>query len=220
VGKSALLKYLASQAAGCRLVRAVGVESEMELAYAALHQLCAPMLDRLDHLPTPQRDALGTAFGLSAGPAPDRFLIGLAVLSLLSDVADEQPLLCLIDDVQWLDRASAQALVFVGRRLGAESVALVVASRVVNPEMAALQGMHVEGLREADARALLDTVLTVPLDERVRDQFVAETGGNPSTSSRTLSSNSRVCGSMCSTVARACSLRLSVVIDMDGDLPR
>ena len=179
VGKSALLKYLASQASGCRLVRAAGVESEMELAYAALQQLCSPMLDRLDHLPLPQRDALGTAFGLSAGPAPDRFLIGLAVLSLLSDVADEQPLLCLVDDVQWLDRASAQALAFVGRRLGAESVALIVASRVVNPDLAALPGLHVEGLREADARALLDTVLTVPLDERVRDQIVAETGGNP-----------------------------------------
>ena len=133
VGKSALMEYLASQASGCRVIRAAGVESEMELAYAALHQLCAPMLDRLDHLPPPQRDALGTAFGLSAGPAPDRFLIGLAVLSLLSDVADEQPLVCLIDDVQWLDRASAQALAFVGRRLGAESVALIVASRVVIP---------------------------------------------------------------------------------------
>ncbi len=179
VGKSALLAYLAGQASGCRLVRAAGVESEMELAYAALQQLCAPMLGHLNHLPPPQRDALGTAFGLSAGPAPDRFLIGLAVLSLLSDVADEQPLLCLVDDMQWLDRASAQALAFVGRRLVAESVALIVASRVVDPDMAALPGMHVEGLREADARALLDTVLTTPVDERVRDQFVAETGGNP-----------------------------------------
>jgi hypothetical protein len=179
VGKSALLAYLAGRASGCRLVRAAGVESEMELAYAALQQLCAPMLDRLEHLPPPQRDALGTAFGLSAGPPPDRFLIGLAVLSLLSDVADEQPLVCLIDDVQWLDRASAQALAFVGRRLGAESVALIVASRVVNPELAALPEVHVTGLPEADARALLDAVLTAPLDERVRDQFVAETGGNP-----------------------------------------
>ena len=179
VGKSALLEYLARQASACRLVRAAGVESEVELAYAALHQLCSPMLDHLDHLPPPQRDALGTAFGLSAGPPPDRFLIGLAVLSLLSDVADDQPLVCLIDDLQWLDRASAQALAFVGRRLGAESVALVVASRVVNPEMATLPEMPVQGLREADARALLDTVLTVPLDERVRDQFIAETGGNP-----------------------------------------
>ncbi|MGY4646491.1 hypothetical protein ACVWWN_000287 [Mycobacterium sp. URHB0021] len=179
VGKSALLEYLASRASGCRLVRAAGVEPEMELAYAALHQLCMPMLDGLDRLPPPQRDALGTAFGLSAGPAPDRFLIGLAVLSLLSDVADEQPLLCLVDDVQWLDRASAQALAFVGRRLGAESVALIVASRVVSPDLAALPEMQVIGLRKADARALLDAVLTAPLDARLRDQFVAETGGNP-----------------------------------------
>jgi DNA-binding CsgD family transcriptional regulator len=179
VGKSALLGYLAGRASGCRLVRAAGVESEMELPYAALQQLCAPMLSHLDHLPPPQRDALGTAFGLSAGPAPDRFLIGLALLSLLSDVADEQPLVCLIDDVQWLDSASAQALAFVGRRLGAESVALIVASRVVNPEMAALPEVQVTGLREADGRALLDAVLTAPLDERVRDQFVVETGGNP-----------------------------------------
>ncbi|MDV3126535.1 AAA family ATPase [Mycobacterium sp. 21AC1] len=179
IGKSALLEYLAGQASGCRLVRAAGVESEMELAYAALHQLCAPMLDHLEQLPPPQRDALGTAFGLSAGPAPDRFLIGLAVLSLLTNVADEQPLLCLVDDVQWLDRASAQALAFVGRRLVAESVALVVASRVPLPDLATLPGMHIAGLREADARALLDTVLTTPVDEQVRDQFVVETGGNP-----------------------------------------
>ena len=179
VGKSALMHYLASQASGCRLIRAAGVESEMELAYAALHQLCAPMLDRLDHLPPPQREALGTAFGLSAGRAPDRFLIGLAVLSLLSDVADEQPVVCLIDDLQWLDRASAQALAFVGRRLVAESVALIVASRVVSTDMAILPEMRVTGLGAADARALLDAVLTAPLDEPVRDRIVAETGGNP-----------------------------------------
>ena len=138
VGKSALMKYLAGHTSGCRVIRAAGVESEMELAYAALHQLCAPMLDRLDHLPPPQRDALGTAFGLSAGPPPDRFLIGLAVLSLLSDVADEQPLVCLIDDLQWLDRASAQALAFVAARLGAESVALIVATRVPHPDLSLL----------------------------------------------------------------------------------
>ena len=107
VGKSALLDYAAEQASGCRLVRAAGVESEMELAYAALHQLCSPMLDRLDRLPAPQRDVLSTAFGLSAGPPPDRFLIGLATLTMLSDVAEDQPLVCLVDDLQWLDRASA-----------------------------------------------------------------------------------------------------------------
>ena len=114
VGKSALLEYLARNAAGCRLVRASGVESEMELAYAALHQLCLPMVDRLDRLPAPQRDALNVAFGLSAGPTPDRLLIGMAVLSLFSDVADAQPLVCLIDDLQWLDRATAQILAFLG----------------------------------------------------------------------------------------------------------
>ena len=179
VGKSALLEYAAEQASGCRLVRAAGVESEMELAYAALHQLCSPMLDRLDRLPAPQRDVLSTAFGLSAGPPPDRFLIGLATLTMLSDVAEDQPLVCLVDDLQWLDRASAQALAFVGRRLGADSVALIVASRVVSADMATLPESQVKGLREADARALLDAALTAPVDERVRDQIVAETAGNP-----------------------------------------
>ena len=130
VGKSALLDYLAGRAAGCRVVRAVGVESEMELAFAGLHQLLAPMLDRLDRLPGPQREALRTAFGLSAGPAPDRFLVGLAVLGLVSEVAGERPLVCLVDDEQWLDRASAQALGFVARRLAAEAVGLVFGARV------------------------------------------------------------------------------------------
>jgi hypothetical protein len=110
VGKTALLEYLAGQASGCRVVRAVGIQSEMELAFAALHQLCAPMLDRLDRLPAPQRDALRTALGLRAGPAPDRFLIGLAALGLLSEVAGDQPLVCIVDDEQWLDSASAQVL--------------------------------------------------------------------------------------------------------------
>jgi len=118
VGKTALLDYLAGAASGCRVARAAGIQSEMELAFAALHQLCAPMLDCLERLPVPQRDALRTAFGLSAGPAPGRFLVGLAVLSLLAEVAGEQPLVCMVDDQQWLDRASAQVLAFVGRRLG------------------------------------------------------------------------------------------------------
>jgi len=117
VGKTALLEYLAVQALGCRVVRTAGVQSEMELAFAGLHQLSAPLLDRLDHLPVPQRDALRTAFGMSEGPAPDRFLVGLAVLGLLSEVAEQQPLMCLIDDQQWLDHASAQVLGFVARRL-------------------------------------------------------------------------------------------------------
>jgi DNA-binding CsgD family transcriptional regulator len=179
VGKTALLEYLAGHAPGCRVARAAGVQSEMELAFAGLHQLCAPMLDRLEALPVPQRDALRTAFGISAGPAPDRFLIGLAVLSLLSHVAEEQPLVCLVDDQQWLDHASAQVLAFVARRLGAESVGLVFAARVSGGDLAGLPEMAVRGLPEADARTLLDAVLTGPIDGRVRDQIVAETRGNP-----------------------------------------
>ncbi|GAX57478.1 AAA family ATPase [Streptomyces olivochromogenes] len=179
VGKTALLEYLAVQALGCRVVRAAGVQSEMELAFAGLHQLCAPLLDRLEHLPGPQRDALRTAFGMSEGPAPNRFLVGLAVLGLLSEVAEQRPLICLIDDEQWLDRASAQVLAFVARRLGAESMGLVFAARTVHGDLAGVPELVVEGLREADARALLDAVLTGPIDARVRDQIVFEARGNP-----------------------------------------
>jgi len=179
VGKSALLDYVAGHASGCRVVRATGVQSEMELAFAGLQQLCKPLLDYLDRLPGPQREALHIAFGLSAGAAPDRFLVGLAVLSLLSDAAEEQPLLCLVDDEQWLDDASAQALGFAARRLEAESVGLVVAARQPSVHMAGLAELVIEGLREDDARALLDSVLTGPLDSRVRDRIVAETRGNP-----------------------------------------
>src|ERR1700739_4904445 len=146
VGKSALMDYVASRVSGCRLVRAAGIESEMELAYAALHQLCAPLLSRLDHLPAPQRDALSIAFGMSAGQAPDRLVIGLAVLSLFSDVADEQPVLCLIDDLQWLDHASAQALSFVARRLRAAPTGMVFASRVPTTDLATLPQVQVKGL--------------------------------------------------------------------------
>ena len=178
VGKTVLLDYLAGQAAGCRVARAAGVQSEMELAFAGLHQLCAPMLDRAGRLPVPQREALRTAFGLSAGP-PDRFLVGLAVLSLLSEVAGEQPLICVIDDEQWLDHASAQVLGFAARRLTADPVALVFAARVPGEELAGLPEMAIEGLPEDDARALLDSALTGPLDTRVRDLIVAETQGNP-----------------------------------------
>src|ERR1700754_1322151 len=127
VGKTALLDYLAGQAAGCRVARVAGIESEMELAFAGLQQLCAPMLDRMERLPEPQREALRTAFGMSPGLAPDRFLIGLAVLSLLSDAAAEVPVLCLIDDQQWLVRASAQGLPVLARRLVAASVGLIFA---------------------------------------------------------------------------------------------
>ena len=179
VGKTALLDHLAGRASGCRVVRAAGVQSEMELAFAGLHQLCAPMLDHLEAIPVPQRDALRTAFGLSAGPVPDRFLVALAALSLLSEIAEEQPLVCLVDDEQWLDRASAQALGFVARRLEAEPVGLIFAARVPGDEVAGLPELAVDGLGEGDARALLDSVLTGPLDVRVRDQIVAETRGNP-----------------------------------------
>jgi DNA-binding CsgD family transcriptional regulator len=179
MGKTALLEYLAGRAPGCRLARAAGVESEMELAFAGVHQLCAPMLGRLAALPAPQHDALAVAFGLRAGPAPDRFLVGLAVLSLLSEVAADRPLVCLIDDEQWLDQASAQALAFVARRLGAESVGLVFAARTPRADLAGLPELVIGGLREADARTLLDTALAGPVDARVRDQIVAETQGNP-----------------------------------------
>jgi hypothetical protein len=179
VGKTALLESAIASASGFRVMRAVGVESEMELAFAALQQLCAPLLDRLERLPVPQRDALGVAFGRRAGDAPDRFLVGLAVLSLLSEAAGEQPLLCVVDDAHWLDRASAQALVFVARRLLAESVALVFSTREAGDELEGLPSLVVEGLRNGDARALLRSVLRVPLDDRVRERIVAETRGNP-----------------------------------------
>jgi DNA-binding CsgD family transcriptional regulator len=179
VGKTALLDYLAEHASGCRLARAAGVQSEMELAYAGLHQLLTPMLDRLERLPAPQRAALKIAFGLGPGSAPDRFLVGLAALGLLAEVAEEHPLVCLVDDAQWLDQASAQVLGFVARRLAADSVGLVFAARVSGDELAGLPELVVEGLREADARALLDSVLTGPLDPRVHDRIVAEAAGNP-----------------------------------------
>ena len=179
VGKTVLLDYLAERAGGCRVARAAGVHSEMELAFAGLHQLCAPMLDYLDRIPVPQRDALRTALGLAAGPPPDRFLVGLAVLSLLSEVAGDQPLICLIDDEHWLDQASEQTLGFVARRLAANPVALVFSARDPGAELAGQPELVVEGLRADHARALLDSALAGPLDARVRDLIVSETRGNP-----------------------------------------
>jgi DNA-binding CsgD family transcriptional regulator len=181
VGKTALLDYVQRQASGFRTVRTAGVESEMELAFAGLHQLCAPLLDNLAGLPGPQRDALDTVFGLSTGQAPDRLLVGLAVLGLLSAVAEAQPLVCLVDDAQWLDQASAQALTFVARRLLAEPVALVLAVREPSEEQQwrGLPALTVSGLSSEDARAVLDSVIPGRLDERVRDRIVAETRGNP-----------------------------------------
>ncbi|GAA2838608.1 hypothetical protein GCM10020220_029400 [Nonomuraea rubra] len=181
IGKTALLEHARAGAAGCRIARAAGIESEMELAFGGLHQLCAPFLDHLPHLPAPQREALGTAFRLSAGPPPDRFLVGLAVLSLLADVADKEPLVCLVDDAQWLDRVSAQTLAFVARRLLAERIGLVFAVREpsLEDELAGLPELEVGRLSDGDARALLDSVVPGRLDARVRDRIVAETQGNP-----------------------------------------
>ena len=181
VGKTALLEYLVGRALGCRVVRAIGVESEMELAFAGLHQLCAPLLDRAKVLPGPQFKALHTVLGVSAGPAPDRFLVALAVLGLLAEVARERPLVCVVDDAQWLDRASAQTLAFVARRLVAESVAVIFATRATDEEVefAGLAQLELAGLPDDDARVLLGSVLPGPVDHRVVDRIVAETRGNP-----------------------------------------
>jgi DNA-binding CsgD family transcriptional regulator len=178
-GKTALLGYAVGKASGFRVARTGGVQSEMELAFSGLHQLVTPMLDHLERLPAPQAEALRTAFGLGSGPAPERFLVALAMLSLLSARAEDRPLLCVVDDEQWIDGASAQVLAFVARRLEAESVALVFAARGASDGLAGLPELLVEGLREEDARALLDSVLRTPLDARVRDQLISETRGNP-----------------------------------------
>jgi DNA-binding CsgD family transcriptional regulator len=179
VGKTALLEYASESASDMRVVRAVGAEPERELPFAALHQLCAPVLDWLERLPAPQRDALATTFGLSAGPAPDPFLVGLAGLSLLAEAAEDRPILSVVDDSQWLDHASARALGFIARRLLAEPVAMLFAARTPGEAFERLPELVVDGLQNADARALLVSGLPWPLDERVRDQIVRETGGNP-----------------------------------------
>jgi DNA-binding CsgD family transcriptional regulator len=179
VGKTALLEYAMASAPTLRVIRVAGMESEMELAFAGLHQLCAPMLDRLERVPGPQRGALETAFGLTAGAVPDRFFVALAVLSLLSEVADEQPLLCVIDDAQWLDRASAEALAFVARRLLAEPVVLLFAARAPTDSLTGLPALALEGLGNADARALLASVVPGRLDKRIAEQVIVETRGNP-----------------------------------------
>jgi DNA-binding CsgD family transcriptional regulator len=179
IGKTALLRYAARQASGFRVAQLAGVEAEAELAFAGIHQLCAPMLDRLDVLPAPQRSALGVALGLSSGAAPDRFLVALAVLGLLSAVAEDRPLLCLVDDAHWLDHASALTLGFVARRLHAESVAMLLATREPGGQFHGLPELVVEGLRPAEARELLTAAVGWPLDHSVRDAIVAETRGNP-----------------------------------------
>src|SRR4051812_40421219 len=179
IGKTALLEYLIESASGVTVARAEGVESEMELPFAGLHQLCAPMLDRRDRLPGPQQQALEIVFGLSDGAPPDRFLVGLAVLSLFSEVAEERPLLCVIDDAQWLDHASALTLAFVARRLLAEPVGIVFAAREPGEELRHFPELEVVGLSDGDARALLGSAVRFMLDARVRDQVIAETRGNP-----------------------------------------
>jgi DNA-binding CsgD family transcriptional regulator len=179
IGKTALLEYLIASAPDATVVRAVGVQSDMELAFASLHQLCGPLLDRLEGLPAPQRQAMEIVFGLSAGDAPDRFLVGLAVLSLFAEAAEQRPLLCVVDDAQWLDQASALTLAFVARRLLAEPVAIVFAAREPGQELLHVSELEVAGVRNGDARALLSSAVRFKLDERVRDRIIAETRGNP-----------------------------------------
>jgi DNA-binding CsgD family transcriptional regulator len=185
IGKTELLRQLIAEASGFWVARAVGVESEMELPFAGLYQLCAPMLDRLGSLAEPQRRGLSAAFGLASGDSPDRFLVALATLSLMAETSEEQPMLCVVDDAQWLDQASAQALGFVGRRLLAEPIALVFAVRTPAPgapsldHLAGLPELRLGGLDEQSARALLATVTSGPLDEGVRDRIVEETRGHP-----------------------------------------
>src|SRR3954447_14511820 len=181
IGKTALLRYIARHAAGFRVAQVTGVEAEMELPFAGIHQLCTPVLDHLDALPQPQRDALNVALGLAAGDVPERFLVGLAVLGLLSAAAEERPLLCIVDDAQWLDAASGMILGFVARRLLAESVALVVAVREPNSrhDFDGLPELRLQGLAEEDAHTLLRRVVPGRIDDRVRDRIVGETRGNP-----------------------------------------
>ncbi|HEY9555811.1 MAG TPA: ATP-binding protein, partial [Acidimicrobiales bacterium] len=185
IGKTSLLEHVRDSAttSGFRVEASLGVESEAHFAFAGVHQLCAPMLDRVGALPDPQQAALGVAFGLHEGAAPDGFLVGLATLNLLCEIAEDRPLLCLVDDVQWLDQASAQVLAFVARRVEAERLALVFGLRepVAHAEhpFSKLPELRLEGLGDRDARALLADAVHAPLDERVRDRIIAEAHGNP-----------------------------------------
>jgi hypothetical protein len=179
VGKTALLEYGVETARGFRIARTVGVQSEMELAYAALQQLCSPTLELVDRLPDPQREALAVALGMSDGPAPNVFLVGLAVLGLLSEAAEERPLLCVVDDAQWLDRGSAGALAFVVRRLLAEKIAVVFAAREPVDALAGLPELRVGPLGHRDSHELLESALQARLDEQVLERIIVETHGNP-----------------------------------------
>src|SRR5437899_4410525 len=179
VGKTALLDYVVQKGDSFRIARTVGVEGEIELPFAALQQLCAPILALRTSLPPPQRDALGVAFGLAPGNAPSPFLVGLAVLGLLSEAAEDQPLLCVVDDAQWLDRASARALAFIARRLLAEKIALLFAARERGEALGGFAEVHVGPLGRREARTLLESVLPTRVDDRVVERIVAETHGNP-----------------------------------------
>ncbi|MDT4935493.1 MAG: hypothetical protein QOK11_3385, partial [Pseudonocardiales bacterium] len=179
VGKTALLEYAIEAAQPFRVARTAGVEGEMQLAYASLQRLCSPILELIEVLPHPQRDALAVAFGLGSGPAPNPFLVGLAVVNLLSAAAKERPLLCLVDDAQWLDAASAEALAFVARRLLAEEIALVFAAREHDDTLTGFPQLYVEPLGHRDARALLETALSGRLDEPVLERIIIESRGNP-----------------------------------------
>ena len=182
VGKTALLEYVAGRASGCQVVHVAGVESEMRFAFAGLMQLVRDaMRERAEQLPPPQRDALRRAFGLIDGPAPETFLVSLAAINLLCQVAEERPLVCLVDDAQWLDPESAAALSFIARRLVAEGIALLFAVREPSgeQELDGLPELVLAGLADADARRLLDAVVPGGLDEQVRERILAETRGNP-----------------------------------------
>jgi DNA-binding CsgD family transcriptional regulator len=179
IGKSALLQQLIASASEVQVVRAAGVEGEIDLPYAGLHQLCRPMTDMISALPQPQREALGVAFGLSSGEAGNRYIVGLAILGLMSEFAATQPLLCVVDDAHWLDPETTRALAFVARRLGADSVALVLASREVIEDFEGVPELHLGGLSKADSLVLLDSVAVGRLDGPVRERFLAETHGNP-----------------------------------------
>src|ERR1700728_2952982 len=185
IGKTELLRQLTAETSGFWVARVAGVESEVELPFAGLYQLCAPMLGRLGSLAEPQRRGLSVAFGLAAGESPDRFLVALAALSLMAEAAEEQPMLCVVDDAQWLDQASAQGLGFVGRRLLAEPIALIFATRTPAPgdpspdHLASLPELRLGGLDEQSARALLATVASGPLDESVRARILGEAHGHP-----------------------------------------
>jgi hypothetical protein len=181
IGKTAFLDHCAGQASDFQVARIAGVESEMELPYAGVHQLCAPMIAAVDRLPGPQQNALRVAFGLMSGDAPDRFLVALATLSLLAEVARDRPLLCVVDDAQWLDAASGQVLGFVGRRLLGESVLIVFAVRglTAHGHLVGLPELTLHGLTDADAQALLAAATPRRVDTRIRDRIVAEAQGNP-----------------------------------------